>query len=73
MNLSDLGKILLIAGLMMAVIGTVFVLLGKLQLLGRLPGDIDIQKKGYTLYFPLTTCVLLSILLTLLFRFFLKR
>lgn len=59
------GKILIIAGLFLVVIGGLLMLSGKIPWLGRLPGDIVIQKKNFTFYFPLATSILLSILLAL--------
>ncbi len=59
------GKTLIIAGLFLVVIGGLLMLSGKIPWLGRLPGDIVIQKKNFTFYFPLATSILLSILLAL--------
>jgi len=68
-----LGKYLIFAGLVLVVLGGVLLLAGKLPWLGRLPGDILIKKENFTLYFPLTTCVLASVLLSLLFYIFFRR
>ncbi len=63
--MADLGKLLVFLGGMLLVIGLVFVLLGKTNLpIGRLPGDIVYRGKNTTFYFPLATCVLLSVVLT---------
>lgn len=43
---------------------------GKIPYLGQLPGDILVKKKNFSFYFPLTTCIILSILLTALLHFF---
>jgi hypothetical protein len=51
----------------LAFVGGLLLLWGKIPLLGRLPGDIVIHQRGWSLYFPLATCILISILLTLLF------
>jgi hypothetical protein len=61
----ELGKTLMIAGAALFGIGLLFWLLpgSPLQHLGRLPGDIRIEKPGFSFYFPLTTCVLISLLL----------
>ncbi|MBA4371243.1 MAG: DUF2905 domain-containing protein [Thermodesulfovibrio sp.] len=64
-----LGRMLLITGLVLSLTGGLFLLAGKIPWLGRLPGDFMIQKKNFTLYLPLATSILVSILLTLLFRF----
>jgi hypothetical protein len=68
-----LGKLLIISGLCLIVIGGLFYLFGKVGFLGRLPGDIYIEKKNFTFYFPLATCVVLSLFLTLFFWFFSRR
>jgi hypothetical protein len=59
------GKILLLAGLALAAVGAVLVALGKLGL-GRLPGDIVIERDGVTIFIPLASMLLLSVLLSLL-------
>jgi len=65
-----IGKVLIIAGITAVAIGGLFMLAGKVPWIGRLPGDIIIQKRNLTFYFPLATSVLLSLLLTLVFWFF---
>ena len=63
--MADLGKLLVFLGGILLVIGLVFVLLGKTNLpIGRLPGDIVYRGKNTTFYFPLATCILLSVVLT---------
>ncbi len=59
-----IGKFLIITGMVIAVLGGLLVLSGKVPWLGRLPGDIFIQRKNFTFYFPLATSILLSILIT---------
>ena len=61
-----MGKMLIIMGLIIAAIGVLFVLAGKIPWLGRLPGDIYIKKENFSLYFPLATSILVSIVLTLI-------
>ncbi|HEV3511773.1 MAG TPA: DUF2905 domain-containing protein, partial [Candidatus Sulfotelmatobacter sp.] len=63
----DLGKLLIVLGIVIAVAGVVLLLLGRTHLpLGRLPGDIIYRGKNTTFYFPLATSILLSIVLSLL-------
>jgi hypothetical protein len=69
----DIGKMLIIFGVAAIVIGGILMLSGKLTWIGRLPGDILVQKKNFTFYFPLATSILLSILLTLIFWLIKKR
>ncbi len=66
-GLAHLGKWLVAAGLALAVIGLVLWLAGKWGLpLGRLPGDIQLQGRRWTFFFPITTCIVLSIVLTVI-------
>jgi DUF2905 family protein len=62
---NDLGKILIAFGLLIALAGVVLVLVGRVPWIGRLPGDIHIQRGNFTFYFPLATSLLLSVVLTL--------
>ncbi|MCE5271965.1 DUF2905 domain-containing protein [bacterium] len=64
------GKILLIAGLGLAALGLVLMFGPKIPWLGRLPGDILIRRGNATFYFPIVTCIILSVVLTLLVRLF---
>ena len=66
--LRELGRGLLILGLVIAAAGAILLAGAKLPLrLGRLPGDIVYQGRHTTFYFPIATCIALSIVLTLLF------
>ena len=67
------GKLLIMVGLILAAVGGVILLVGRVPFIGRLPGDMYIQRKNFTFYFPLATSILLSIILTLLFSFFSRR
>lgn len=72
-----LGKMLLLFGLGMVLLGSVLLVAGhfsgKVPWLGRLPGDIHIERGGWTFYFPLATCLIVSVILTLLFSLFGRR
>ena len=72
-----LGKMLLLFGLLVVLLGLVLVVAGhfsgKVPWLGRLPGDIHIERGNWTLYFPLATCLIISVVLTLLFSLFGRR
>jgi hypothetical protein len=64
--MADIGKMLVVLGIVTAAAGLVFMLLGRTNLpLGRLPGDILYRGKHTTVYFPLVTCILLSVVLSL--------
>ncbi len=67
-----IGKYLVIFGLAIAAVGVVFWLAGGrgwFDWLGRLPGDIRVEKEGGGFYFPITTCIVISIILSLLMAF----
>ncbi len=64
--LQEFGRILIILGIVIAVVGLLLTGFGKLSFLGRLPGDIFIQRKHFTFYFPITTSILISLVLSLL-------
>jgi len=68
--MADIGKFLLITGIIIAVIGVLLIVFKDgLSFLGKLPGDVVIQRKNFTFYFPLATSILLSIILSLIFYF----
>lgn len=64
------GRLFLIIGAVFILLGILFVLFPKIPYLGKLPGDIQIERKGAQIFFPITTCILLSIVLTLVMRLF---
>ena len=62
-------KLLITLGIILLAAGLLWPLITKLGL-GRLPGDIRIEREGFAFYFPLATMIIVSIVLTLIFRFF---
>jgi len=64
--MTELGKILMVCGGLMLVVGMLLTWSGKIPWLGRLPGDILIQRDNFSFYVPLATCLLLSGVLSLL-------
>ncbi|MGH7773517.1 MAG: DUF2905 domain-containing protein [Candidatus Binatia bacterium] len=64
------GRLLIIFGIVLVVLGLLFTLGAKIPWLGQLPGDIHIQRERFSLYFPLTTCLLISLILTLVLYLF---
>ena len=68
--MAGLGKTLIYLGLVLVVVGVVLTFAGKLPWLGRLPGDISIERENFSLYFPLATCILISVILSLVLYFF---
>ncbi len=65
--MNELGKLLIVFGLVIVLAGVVVLLAGRLPWVGRLPGDIYIHRGNWTFYFPLATSLLISVVLTLLF------
>jgi Protein of unknown function (DUF2905) len=63
MDISGIGKALILLGIILTVAGILFVFGAKIPWLGKLPGDIYIKKENFTFYFPLATSILLSIIL----------
>jgi uncharacterized protein HemY len=72
--ISYFGKILIFSGFLLILIGLVFSFAGKIPYFGKLPGDIYIKRENFTFYFPITTCILISIIISIIFylisRFF---
>jgi len=64
--LTDLGKALILFGIVLFAVGTVLVVAGRIPWLGRLPGDIVIRREHFTFIFPLASCLLVSGLLSLI-------
>ena len=62
--MADLGKWLIILGLLIAACGVVITLAGKLPWLGKLPGDIYVKRENFSFYFPLATCILVSAIIS---------
>lgn len=71
--MNDFAKTLIFFGAVLILTGLAVSVMGKVPGIGRLPGDIYIRKGSLTFFFPLTTCLILSLLLTLVFTIFGKR
>ncbi len=69
----DVGKLLIIAGGLIVVVGLALTFGPKIPFLGRLPGDIAIDRGNVHFYFPIVTCLILSLLATVILSFFLRR
>jgi membrane protein implicated in regulation of membrane protease activity len=67
---SVMGKMLIAMGIFLIIIGILMNTGLKIPWLGRLPGDISVQRENFSFYFPLTSCIIISIILTLLFYLF---
>jgi hypothetical protein len=64
------GKLLIISGVILIIAGVVVAVAPRVPWLGRLPGDITIRREGFTFYFPLATCLLVSAVVSLLLYLF---
>ncbi|MBX7045131.1 MAG: DUF2905 domain-containing protein [Ignavibacteria bacterium] len=71
-NFNGIGKAVFIIGLIIAGIVLVLMFFNKIPFIGKLPGDITIKRENFTVYFPVATSIILSIILSLIF-YFLRR
>jgi ribose/xylose/arabinose/galactoside ABC-type transport system permease subunit len=72
-DFTNIGKLLIVIGLLLAGIGVALLFSGKIPWLGKLPGDFLFQGKNSSFYFPLTTSILISIVLSLVMWFINRR
>ena len=70
--MSSLGKSLIVIGIVIALIGVLLSLAGRIPWLGRLPGDIYVKRENFTFYFPLATSIIISLLLSFILWLFRK-
>ncbi|KKS98533.1 MAG: hypothetical protein UV73_C0001G0054 [Candidatus Gottesmanbacteria bacterium GW2011_GWA2_43_14] len=70
--MADIGKLLITLGIVLVLLGFFFTFSVKIPFIGKLPGDILIKKDGFTFYFPLTTSIIISLLVSLILKFFQK-
>jgi uncharacterized membrane protein len=68
--MTEFGKTLILFGLVLVVIGVVLSFSGRIPWLGHLPGDISIERGRFSFYFPLTTCILISVIISLVLYLF---
>lgn len=64
------GKLLIVLGLVLVALGLLITFFGRIPLLGKLPGDLRIERENFTVFFPLGSCLLISLLLSLLMWLF---
>jgi len=69
----DLGKSIIFIGIVLIIVGILMTMAGKIPGVGKLPGDIFIRRENFSFYFPLTTCIVLSIILSAIMYFFWKK
>jgi len=70
---SDLGRTLIVVGLLIVLIGAVLAFGPRLPWLGRLPGDFNVEGERFSFHFPLVTCLILSAIATILLNVFFRR
>jgi len=70
MNLAAMGKMLISFGAIMILVGVGMVLLGKIPGIGKLPGDIFVQGEHGSFYFPIVSCIILSVVLSVIMNLF---
>ena len=70
MALNQFPKLLIFAGIVLIVVGLLWMAGGRFLNLGRLPGDIVVEKENFKFYFPIVTCILISVVLSLAFSLF---
>ena len=73
MIIPELGKLLIFLGVLLIVIGFIVIMGNNIPFLGKLPGDITVGKKGFVFYFPVVTCIMVSIILSVIFWLFGRR
>ena len=73
MPLNGVGKLLIVLGSLLIIVGAAIMLAGKIPWLGRLPGDIYVERRNFTFFFPLTTSILVSVILSLVLYLFTRR
>jgi hypothetical protein len=71
--MQELGKTLMVFGVILLGLGLALFFANKIPFAGKLPGDIFIQKKNFSFYFPLTTSILVSIILSIIFWLWSRR
>ena len=67
---NELGKALIVAGILLVAVGLLLTFGGKMNFIGKLPGDIRIERENFSFFFPLGTCLLVSFLLSLIIWIF---
>ena len=65
--MNELGKLLIVLGVVIVLAGVALVAVGRVPWLGRLPGDINVEREGWSFHVPLATSLVLSAVLTLIF------
>ena len=70
---SGIGKLLIVSGVVLIVAGLLVMVAGKIPYLGKLPGDISIQRENFSFHFPVVTCLVVSVIVTVLLNLFFRK
>ncbi len=70
--MAELGKLIIVFGVIAVIVGVIIMLAGRIPFLGRLPGDFTFSSGGFSCFFPLATSILLSIILTIILNVVLR-
>ena len=71
--MAEFGKILISIGLLLAILGVIFTFGNKLPFVGSLPGDLAVERKNYSFYFPVATCIIISVVMSFILWLFSKK
>ncbi len=71
--MAEYGKILIVIGLLLVILGFVFVIGNKVPFIDWLPGDIAVERKNYSFYFPVTACIVISVVTSFILWLFSKK
>ncbi len=72
-NFQPLAKLIILMGALLVIVGIILYFFKGIPFLGKLPGDIHIEKKNFSFHFPITTCILLSVILSIILYLISKR
>jgi hypothetical protein len=72
-RVQDLGRSIVVLGLVVAAVGALMMLLPRMPWLGHLPGDVHIERPGFSVHFPLVTCLVVSAVATIILNLFFRR
>lgn len=64
--MNNMPKLLIFAGVALIIVGLIWMVLGRFIQLGKLPGDIYVDRGNFKFYFPIVTCIVISLILTLI-------
>ena len=73
MNVNEASKAIIILGVVLVALGVMLPYVAKFNFFGKLPGDIKIKGENFSFYFPIATCIVLSVLLTFLAKLFFRK